>query len=133
MASVLQLAVMANQDMSKMEAAMPENTTEANRLCLTGDFTISGVADQFPLLAQHLAQLTDTQCHKKLHAGAADDLPEMDLVGITALDACGCQLLALFSRALLQSGISLRIRNIPEEFIAKIRLLGFDRDLNLSL
>lgn len=111
---------------------MPENTIEANRLSLTGDWTISGVAEQFSLLTQHLAHLSDPQSPVELQTCAVHGLTEMDLAGITALDACGCQLLAQFSRALQRYGISPCICNIPDVFIAKIRLLGFDREFNVS-
>jgi len=112
---------------------MPKKKSEANRLCLAGDWSIRGVAEQLPLLVQYLANLSDPQSPEKSKTCAANGIPEVDLAGITALDACGCQLLANFSRALQQPGISPRIRNIPDPFISKIRLLGFDRELNLSL
>lgn len=111
---------------------MPTNTTEAIRLCLAGDWTVSGVAEQFPLLANHLAHLSVIHSPDKQQTCTAQIVPEMDLAGITALDACGCQLLARFIRSLQQGGVSPLIHNVPDGFIAKIRLLGFERELNLS-
>lgn len=112
---------------------MPEKTTEANKLCLAGDWSIVGVAEQFSFLFQYLAHLSDTQSLEESQTFTAHGLPEVDLAGITQLDASGCQLLAHFSQALQQCGIPLRICNMPDAFIAKIRLLGFDREINLSL
>lgn len=111
---------------------MPTNTTEAIRLSLAGDWTVSGVAEQFQLLANHFGYLSILQSPDAQQTCPAHIVSEMDLAGITALDACGCQLLSQFSRSLKQCGLSPLIRNLPDEFSAKIRLLGFDRELNLT-
>jgi len=111
---------------------MAKNTNDALRLCLAGDWTVSGVAEQFPLLTQHLAHLLDSHSANTVQTDAAQVLPEVDLAGITALDACGCQLLVQFTLTLQQCGVSPRISNVPDAFSAKIRLLGFDRELKLS-
>jgi ABC-type transporter Mla MlaB component len=118
-------------DQRNTEDAMSENTIAACRVSLAGDWSISGIAEQFPLLTSYLCQLVSIP--PKQEPSLADtDLPEVDLAGVTALDACGCQLLACFAHALHNNGISLRIRNIPADFIAKIQLLGFGREFNLS-
>lgn len=100
---------------------MNGKTQNVIRICLEGDWTMSGVAQQFPLIKQWFTQLT-----------ATDEEPvatELDLIGITELDACGCQLLASFVLNLQLRGITPFCAGIPEAFSAKIRFLGFDRVL----
>lgn len=107
---------------------MLKETTEGFRVCLDGDWSMSGVAERFPLLAKHLSLLSDAFSAKN----ESTCLPEIDLAGLNELDACGCQLLALFIRSLRQFGITPRVTNIPDSFRTKIRFLGFDREFNLS-
>jgi anti-anti-sigma regulatory factor len=111
---------------------MPKKTSAAFKLSLAGDWSIGGVADQLPVLTHTLASLLQSQDPKKKHASEAQSNPEIDLAKVTALDACGCQLLVCFHRTLQQYGISLRLSNIPDGFMTKIRQLGFGRDFNLS-
>lgn len=115
-----------------MEGAMLKKTTEAFRVCLDGDWSMSGVAERFPLLAKHLSLLLDSRESEELQNSESNSLPEIDLNGINALDACGCQLLALFIRSLRQCGLTPCVINIPETFRSKIHFLGFDREFNLS-
>ena len=107
---------------------MLKKTTETFRVCLDGDWSMSGVAEQFPLLVKHLSVLTDSQSIEVFQSG----FPEIDLAGINALDVCGCQLLAIFIRNLRQCGVTPRITNIPDTFRSKIHFMGFDREFNLS-
>ena len=109
---------------------MSENSTEALRLSLAGDWTVSGVAEQFPLLTLYLSRIQEA-----VPTGAGQTsphLPELDLAGVTALDACGCQLLAQFSRILQLQGGAPRISNVPEPFVATVQLLGFCQEFDLS-
>lgn len=112
---------------------MLKETTKALRVCLDGDWSMSGVAERFPLLAKHLSLLLDSQSNEELQNSQPSGLPEIDLAGINALDACGCQLLALFIRNLRQCGVTPRVTNIPDTFRSKIHFLGFDREFNLSV
>ena len=111
---------------------MLKETTEAIRICLDGDWSMSGVAERFPALAKHLSAWPDSQSNEELQGSTSCGLPEIDLAGIDALDACGCQLLALFIRNLQQRGVTSRLTNIPEVFKSKIHFLGFDREFGLS-
>ena len=111
---------------------MLKQTTEAFRVCLDGDWSMSGVADRFPFLAKQLTTLSESLSIEELQSFESCGLPEIDLSGINALDACGCQLLALFISNLRQCGKAPRITNIPDTFRSKIHLLGFDREFNLS-
>lgn len=101
---------------------MCDESDDALRISLEGDWSMTGVAGQAPLLMQRLARIT-----------AADEKPaspELHLGGITKLDACGCQLLASFVRALRQHGIFPLCAGLPEEYREKIRLLGFAAELD---
>lgn len=111
---------------------MLNKTTEAFRVCLDGDWTMSGVADRFPLLTKHLSFFLNSQSGEELQSSESYGFPEIDLAGINALDACGCQLLALFIRNLCRCGATPRVTNIPDTFRSKIHFLGFDREFNLS-
>ncbi len=102
-------------------------TAAADRIELVGDWSIAEIAGQYPPLNLHLGRLTETS-----PADAAPVSVDCSLAGITALDACGCQLLANFLQAVRTSGRGARVTDIPEDFTAKIHLLGFDRAFNLS-
>ena len=101
---------------------------EVSRFSLEGDWTICGVAEQFPRLSQQLSLLSGSLPPQKRRRSTTSTAPEIDLGGISALDACGCQLLAHFSHALHQSGISPHYINLPEAFRSTIHLLGFSRE-----
>ena len=103
-------------------------TVEVSRFSLEGDWTICGVAEQFPRLSQQLSLLSGSLPPQKRRRSTTSTAPEIDLGGISALDACGCQLLAHFSHALHQSGISPHYINLPEAFRSTIHLLGFSRE-----
>jgi ABC-type transporter Mla MlaB component len=100
------------------------------KMLLDGDWSMSGVADRFPALTGCFATLLDSGVQQKCSAGA---VPEIDLAGVSEFDACGCQLLALLIRTLKQNGISAQLINLSDAFRSKIHMLGFDRELNLSL
>lgn len=90
-----------------------------NKICLEGDWSTGGAAVLYPHLLQGLERLQ----------GAEPVSPEMDLTGITGLDACGCQLLASFVCALNRHGIQPLSATIPEAVRRTISVLGFDRAL----
>jgi anti-anti-sigma regulatory factor len=50
---------------------------------------------------------------------------KIDLSGITLLDACGCQLLAVFLGNLARQGVAPELCLTPPEIREQIRLLGF--------
>lgn len=53
----------------------------------------------------------------------------LDLAGLTAIDACGCQLLAVFLGNLKRHGITPHPSRIPRGIAEQIRQLGFDEAL----
>lgn len=101
----------------------------ASPLSLDGDWTISGVAEQFPRLSQQIALILDPPKAKKKRACASVSRLEIDLGGISALDACGCQLLTHFYHALHQHGIVPLFAHLPAPFLDTIHQLGFDQEL----
>ena len=111
---------------------MLTTTTKAFRICLDGDWSMNGVAERFPLLAKQLSLLLGFSSGNNPQQQSLSAPPEIDLTEIQALDACGCQLLALFIRNLRQNGIVPLVTNIPDTFRAKISVLGFEREFNLS-
>jgi anti-anti-sigma regulatory factor len=65
----------------------------------------------------------------------AEPRPErvaIDLTGITCLDACGCQLLAVFLGNLKRHGVTPDLCGTPPEIKEQIRLLGFLEPLGLA-
>ena len=103
---------------------MAEDRDGVNRIVLNGDLSMVGVTEQFPLLAQYLAKLATV---------ATNDLEqnlshEIDLIGLQALDACGCQLLAAFLRNLRQCGAGVLLK-LSDDYRVKIHSLGFDNEL----
>ena len=104
---------------------MTMDRNDVNRIALNGDLSMIGVTGQFPLLVQHLAAPVEIQNagHEKSPSY------EIDLTGIQALDACGCQLLAAFLRNLRKRGAEVFALKLSDEFREKIHSLGFDNEL----
>lgn len=106
---------------------MPEETTERIRIRLEGDWSMSGVADQFPRLAELLASPPLSRPDRDIRGDASWNRPEIDMTGIESLDACGCQLLTAFLHNLKLTGVTPLLTGISATIGEKIRLLGFDR------
>lgn len=104
---------------------MTMDRNDVSRIALNGDLSMIGVTGQFPLLAQHLAAPVENQSagHEKCLSY------EIDLTGVQALDACGCQLLAAFLRNLRKRGAEVFALKLSDEFREKIHSLGFDDEL----
>lgn len=103
------------------------------KIRLEGDWSMSGVAEKYPPLSTFFAQLLESAASGEQQKDPSDAGPKIDLAGVTDFDACGCQLLALFIRALRQNGIGAQLTNIPDTFESRIHSLGFDCELNLPL
>lgn len=96
---------------------------DVNRISLSGDLSMVGVTEQFPLMAQFLAEpaaavSTDRQ---RSH--------EIDLTGVQVIDACGCQLLAAFIYNLRKRGVEVFTFKLTDDCREKIHTLGFDDEL----
>ncbi len=90
---------------------------DVNRISISGDLSMLGVAEQFPLLAQFLVV-----------PAAVDQLHphEIDLTGVQSLDACGCQLLVAFVRNLRRHGGGTCSFKLTDDCREIIHNLGFD-------
>lgn len=98
---------------------------EVNKITLNGDLSMVGVTMQFPLLEQYLAGLAGG-----LAAGPDQSRPsEIDLSGVQSIDACGCQLLAVFIRNLKKRGAGMLSFKLSADFREKIHRLGFYDEL----
>lgn len=100
----------------------------ANQLILEGDFSIVGVDEQLPILLQYLARAAAIA-----EAGSLQDFSrEIDLTGLQILDACGCQLLAVFFRKLrqiyLQRDVERFALKVSDVYRQNIHFLGFADD-----
>ena len=84
---------------------------------LDGDCTMERAADLHAFLAGRFASLTGTPTPA---AGV-----RVDMAQVTAIDACGCQLLALFLEQLRRQGIAAAVDGADTEIRERIELLGF--------
>jgi anti-anti-sigma regulatory factor len=97
---------------------MQQMTSAASwRVILQGGWTMNEAAERQKFLVDELCRCL-----------GADPRPArgmVDLSGVTEIDACGCQLLALFLEHLKEHGIALEPCCIPPELEDTISLLGF--------
>jgi anti-anti-sigma regulatory factor len=89
---------------------------------LAGEWFMDQAADLKELLTEHLADI------RKRAPGA--DRAELDLTGVSDLDACCCQLLAVFLENLRRRGIQALPCAMTEQLRDKIALLGFSEALS---
>ena len=90
-------------------------------ITLAGDYSIAGVSDQLPMLQQ---QLKETAAERQ-KAGNKVPPCHIDLGGLQALDACGCQLLAIFLHKLRAEGLADFSFAMDEFQREQIHLFGF--------
>lgn len=102
----------------------PAMNHQPTHLTLRGDFSIEGVSEQWPGLLQLLSE-ADAAHHEQ----ADQTPPTIDLTQIETLDACGCQLLALFLRRLKEQGVAAPHLNLSQYCREQIELLGFADEL----
>lgn len=100
---------------------------------LDGDWSMSGVAERFPVMVKYFATTLSSKDSGDQQKCSSEAVSEIDVAEVTDFDACGCQLLALLVRSLRQNGVSAQLINMTDAFRSKIHLLGFDSELNLSL
>lgn len=104
---------------------MASERDNVHRVIIDGDLSMVGVKEQFSLLAQYAGRMAET-----VSAGFEQcTLHEIDLTGVQALDACGCQLLATFLRILKKCGIEACSLKLSDTYREKIHSLGFDNEL----
>jgi anti-anti-sigma regulatory factor len=103
---------------------MSVNTDSGIGCAFAGDWTTAGVAAQLPSLLQKIDEIKQ--------AASRPERLYLDLSGVAELDACGCQLLAAFVRALAAEGVAADCCGLPPSEMGKLRLLGFDAELRLT-
>lgn len=96
---------------------MPVNNAANCSMTLEGEWSIDRADDLLKLLAAKLALLLETD--------PAPKTAEIDMKAVAELDACGCQLLALFLENLRRRGITPVPCGVPAPAMDKIELLGF--------
>ena len=95
---------------------------DMNRITLTGDLSMGGVKEQYRLLEQYAISHAEA-----VTAGREQHTPvEIDLTGVQELDACGCQLLAVFLDNFRQRGAEVCSFKLNDAHRMKIHNLGFD-------
>ncbi len=90
-------------------------------ITLSGDYSIAGVSDQLPILQQQIKDTTE----ERQKAGNKVPPCHIDLSGLQALDACGCQLLAIFLHKLREGGLAEFSFTMDEFQREQIHLFGF--------
>lgn len=101
------------------------NRDDVNRIALSGDLSMVGVKEQFPLLARYLAGPAESAAALPNRQNSH----EIDLTAVEALDACGCQLLAAFIHNLRKSGAAAFSLMLTDDCREIIHTLGFDDEL----
>ena len=94
------------------------------RITLQGEWTVSEAVERQVMLVGELESL--------LEADPGGSRVAIDLNEVTGIDACGCQLLAVFLEDLRSRGIVPEPCNIPPEIRGTIDLLGFAASLAAS-
>ena len=101
----------------------PTMNRQAPDMTLRGDFSIEGVGEQWAALLKVLSE-------SEANHGRADLAPPtIDLTQVETLDACGCQLLALFLRRLKDRGMAAPRLTLSQYCREQIHFLGFTDEL----
>jgi len=96
-----------------------------HKIALNGDLSMIGVTEQFPLMAQYVAGAVEV-----VTAGdAVHPFIEIDLTGVHALDACGCQLLVAFVRNIRKRWGGVPCLKLSDDCRGTIHTLGFGDEL----
>jgi anti-anti-sigma regulatory factor len=104
---------------------MTMDRNDVNRITLTGDLSLVGVKEQYQPLEQHAVSQAEA-----VAAGREQNAPlEIDLTGVEELDACGCQLLAVYLNNLRQRGAADCSFKLNDAHRMKIHNLGFDDEI----
>lgn len=94
----------------------------SHRMTLEGEWVLETADQQIKDLAERLAKL--------LHCEPRPCQVEVDLAGIAEIDACGCQMLALFLAHLTRHGVTPLPCGSSTDVKDKLVLLGFSGVLN---
>lgn len=94
-------------------------------ITIFGDLSMGGVREQFSVLAQQLDSLQEAYTTNTAPISSCT----LDLTGVQALDACGCQLLVAFLHTLVKRGTTICSLMLNDDYRDKIRSLGFGNEL----
>jgi len=111
---------------------MNSEANEALKTCLDGELSMRTVAEKYPALANFYTRLVSADASGEQQDISRCGAGEIDLTGITDIDACGCQLLVLFLRSLEENHLAAQLTNVPGAIRTKIHFLGFDSKFKLS-
>jgi len=111
---------------------MNTEANEALKTCLDGELSMRTVAGKYPVLANFYTRLLEADASGEQQDISGRGAREIDLTGITDIDACGCQLLVLFLRSLEENHLATQLTNVPGTIRTKIHFLGFDSEFNFS-
>jgi anti-anti-sigma regulatory factor len=90
---------------------------KAAAITLQGEWTLENAADIRTVLAAKLASLQEVE--------ERPDSVELQMAEMTGIDACGCQLLAIFLGNLRRDGITPLPCEMTEQVRERIAVLGF--------
>jgi ABC-type transporter Mla MlaB component len=108
-----------------MEGNMTMDRNDMNRITLTGDLSMVGLKEQYHFMERYAVGQSEA-----LAGGREQNAPvEIDMTGVQELDACGCQLLAVFLNNLRQRGTSVCSFKLDDAHRMKIHNLGFDDEI----
>lgn len=97
---------------------------EVYSIYLEGEWTMQQAAELRQYLLGVLSEMAA--------AAPAPARAEIDVVGITDLDPCGCQLLAVFMEDLRRKNIDPVLCGVVPDIEERIALLGFQDQLSVS-
>ena len=95
---------------------MQRTTSDPTRVMLHGEWTMNEASERLKFLVDEL--------NLRLEGKPRPDRAAIDLAGVTEVDACGCQLLALFLEHLKGHGIIPEPGGITPQVSEMIQLLG---------
>jgi anti-anti-sigma regulatory factor len=102
---------------------MPGNSS-AETIALAGPCTMNN--------ASELLKLAKGELVRVLEIGSRPESVRLDLSGVTELDACGCQLLAVLVDNLTRRGIATVPCGLSDEVNKTVKMFGFLEALGLK-
>ena len=102
----------------------PDASTLINHVILLGEWSVAEALERLDQLTGEFGLLLEAEPRAERVA--------IDMAGVTSLDACGCQLLALFLGNLKRHDVRPELCGTSPEMRVQISLLGFLEALGLA-